>query len=69
MRKTLLMKEARLSRSFSLKTAGGGVQDLEKESFHMMRISLKDALVLNEEVALTEERRSVLKCIRRAEEG
>lgn len=63
------MKEARLRRFFSLRTAVGGVQGLEKESFHMMLIFLKDALVLNEEVALTEERRLLLKCIRRAEEG
>jgi len=63
------MKEARLRHFFSLRTAVGGVQGLEKESFHMMLIFLKDALVLNEEVALTEERRLLLKCIRRAEEG
>ena len=69
MRIILLMKEARLKRFFSLRTAVGGVQGLEEESFHMMRISLKDALVLNEEMALTEERRLLLKCIRRAEEG
>ena len=52
-----------------MRTAAGDVQGLEKESFHMMRISLKDALVLNEEVALTEERQLLPRCIRRAEEG
>ncbi len=35
----------------------------------MTRISLKDALVLKEDVVLTEERRLLFKCIRMAEEG
>ena len=68
MRMILLTKEAQLRRFFPLRTGVGDVQGLERESFHMMRISLKDVLVLNEEVALTEERRLLLKCIRKAEE-
>ena len=35
----------------------------------MTRISLRDALVLNEEVALTEENWLLLKYLRRADEG
>lgn len=69
MRMILLRKEAQPRRFFSLRTAVGGVQGLEKESFHMMPISLKDALELNEEVAMTEERRLSIRRIQTAEEG
>jgi hypothetical protein len=63
------MKETQQCWSFFSKTEGEGVQGLEKERFHMTRISLKDAPVMNEEVVLTEERHLIFKCIRRADEG
>lgn len=49
------MIEALQSWPFSLRIEEEDVQDLKKGSFYMMPISLKDALVLNEEVAMTEE--------------
>lgn len=63
------MKEALLRRFFSLRTEVEGVQGLEKGSSHMTHISLKDALALNEEVVLTEERWLLLKYEPMAEEG
>jgi hypothetical protein len=63
------MKKALQSWFSSLRTAGGGERGSGIENFRMMRISPKDALVLNEEAVKTEERRVFLKLIQRKEEG
>lgn len=59
------MKKALQSWYSSLRTAGGGERGSGTEDSHMMRISPKDALVLNEEAVKTEERRMFLKRIQR----
>lgn len=69
LRKSRQIKKAQQSWFFSLRTAGGGERDSGIENSHTMRISPKDALVLNEEAVKTEERRVFLKRIQRREEG